>query len=225
MTVRVLIADDQALVRAGFRKLVDSAPGLEVVGEAADGARAVVQARRLQPDVVLMDIRMPGVDGIAATRQIVEFCGPQVRVLMLTTFPDDEYVLDSLRAGASGFLLKDSPPEHLLEALDIIARGDALLDPGVTRTVVSAVASSPRPTSAATERIASLTEREVTTLKLLATGLSNAEIAQRLVVTEATVKTHVGHLLAKLGLRDRVQAVIFAFDSGLAKPSGPDAHG
>ena len=224
MTIRVLIADDQALVRAGFRKLLDSAPGLEVVGEAADGAYAVLQARRLQPDVVLMDIRMPGMDGITATRQIVESCAPQVRVLMLTTFPDDEYVLDSLRAGASGFLLKDSPPEHLLEALRVIARGDALLDPAVTRTVVSAVAKGSPPFPSATRRIASLTAREVTTLELLATGLSNAEIAQQLVVSEATVKTHVGHLLAKLGLRDRVQAVIFAFDSGLAGPTSPGAH-
>ena len=225
MTIRVLIADDQALVRAGFRKLLDSAPGLEVVGEAADGAYAVLQARRLQPDVVLMDIRMPGMDGITATRQIVESCGPA------GASPDADHVpgrrvRPGLPTGRSQWFPAQglAPGAPARSALGVIARGDALLDPAVTRTVVSAVAKGSPPIPSATRRIASLTAREVTTLELLATGLSNAEIAQRLVVSEATVKTHVGHLLAKLGLRDRVQAVIFAFDSGLAGPTSPGAH-
>jgi len=219
MTIRVLVVDDQGLVRAGFRKLLEATPDLDVVGEAADGADAVRQAQRSLPDVVLMDIRMPHVDGIAATRSIVKTCGPRVRVLMLTTFGDDEYVFDSLRAGASGFLLKDAPPEDLLTAVRVVARGDALLDPIVTRSVVSAFVKSmpsrPRPSRV----VASLTTRELSTLRLLATGLSNAEIADRLVLSEATVKTHVGHVLAKLDLRDRVQAVIFAYESGLTGAS------
>jgi DNA-binding NarL/FixJ family response regulator len=220
MTIRLLVVDDQGLVRAGFRKLLEATPDFDVVGEAADGADAVRQAQHNLPDVVLMDIRMPHVDGIAATRSIVNTCGPRVRVLMLTTFGDDEYVFDSLRAGASGFLLKDAPPEDLLTAVRVVARGDALLDPIVTRSVVSAFVKSIPARTRPSRAIASLTTRELSTLRLLATGLSNAEIADRLVLSEATVKTHVGHVLAKLDLRDRVQAVIFAYESGLARSSG-----
>jgi DNA-binding NarL/FixJ family response regulator len=219
----VLVCDDQSLVRAGFRKLLDDAPGLRVVGEAIDGEDAVRQALRLLPDVVLMDVRMPRLDGIGATTQIVSACGDNVRILMLTTFGTDSYVFDSLRAGASGFLLKDAPPEDLVAAIRVVARGDALLDPAVTRAVVGAVARSAPPRSAPNAKLSSLTARELTTLRLVATGLSNAEIADHLVLSEATVKTHVGHVLAKLGLRDRVQAVIFAYESRLAEP--PDNLG
>lgn len=216
MTVRLLVVDDQALVRAGFRKLLEAAPDLQVIGEAADGAEAVRQSQRYLPDVVLMDIRMPRMDGIVATQAIVNACGPRVRVLMLTTFPDDEYVFDSLRAGASGFLLKDAPPEDLLNAVRVVARGDALLDPIVTRSVVSAFVRNMPARPGSSRLVDSLTTRELSTLRLIAMGLSNAEIADRLVVSEATVKTHVGHVLAKLNLRDRVQVVIFAYESGLA---------
>ncbi|WP_426564024.1 response regulator [Angustibacter sp. McL0619] len=219
MTIRLLVADDQSLVRAGFRKLLEADPDLEVVDEAADGLESVRKAQHHLPDVVLMDIRMPRLDGITATRRIVASCGARVRVLVLTTFADDEYVFDSLRAGASGFLLKDAPPEDLLAAVRVVARGDALLDPAVTRSVVSEFVKSSPTQRRQSRAVASLTAREVTTLQLIATGLSNAEIAARLVVTEATVKTHVGHVLAKLGLRDRVQAVIFAFESGLTEPA------
>ena len=215
---RVLVCDDQALVRAGFRKLLEADPDLRVVGEAVDGEDAVLQAQRARPDVVLMDIRMPRLDGIAATRRIAEACGDRVRVLMLTTFADDDYVFESLHAGASGFLLKDAPPEDLLAAIRTVAAGNALLDPAVTRSVVQAfVRSTPPGTRPA--RLAPLTPRELTTLRLLAAGLSNAEIATRLVLSEATVKTHVGNVLAKLGFRDRVQAVILAYQAGVVKPS------
>jgi DNA-binding NarL/FixJ family response regulator len=192
MTLRVLVCDDQALVRAGFCKLLDAAPDLTVVGEAANGVEAVDQARRSLPDVVLMDVRMPELDGISATRRIVQACGDQVRILMLTTFGNDDYVFDSLHAGASGFLLKDAPPEQLLEAIRVVARGEALLDPAVTRTVVAAFVRN-RPKSPATlgHQIQSLTPRELETLRLVAGGLSNAEIAEELVLSEATVKTHV----------------------------------
>jgi DNA-binding NarL/FixJ family response regulator len=217
VSTRVLIADDQALVRAGFRKLLESAPDIEVVGEAADGEEAVDQARRLLPSLVLMDIRMPRLDGIEATRRLTSD-GPATRVLILTTFGLDDYVYDALRAGASGFMLKDAPPEELLAAIEVVARGDALIAPAVTRAVIeeftrrSPAASPPAPV------LDELTAREREVLQLLAQGMSNAEIAERLVVSGGTVKTHVAHLLAKLGLRDRVQAVIAAYESGLVTP-------
>jgi DNA-binding NarL/FixJ family response regulator len=215
VSVRVLICDDQALVRAGFRKLLEAAPDIEVLGEAEDGIQAVELTRRREPDIVLMDIRMPRLDGIEATKRIVAESGDTVRVLMLTTFADNRYVYDSLRAGASAFLLKDAPPEELLAAIAVVARGDALLSPAVTRSVVEAfVRSSPnRPELAAA--LDELTTRETEVLQLLARGRSNAEIATDLVVSEATVKTHVGHVLMKLGVRDRVQAVIFAYEAGV----------
>jgi DNA-binding NarL/FixJ family response regulator len=223
LSVRVLICDDQALVRAGFRKLLEADPAIEVVGEAEDGLQAVELARRRAPAVVLMDIRMPRLDGIEATRRIVAESGPAVRVLMLTTFGHDEYVYESLRAGASAFLLKDAPPEELLVAIGIVARGDALLAPAVTRAVVEAfVRSSPQRPELSTA-LEQLTAREREVLELLARGRSNAEIAAALVVSEATVKTHVGHILLKLGARDRVQAVIFAYESGMVGPGRTEA--
>jgi DNA-binding NarL/FixJ family response regulator len=218
MSPRVLIADDQALVRAGFRKLLESAPDVEVAGEAADGREAVDQARRLRPSLVLMDIRMPRLDGIEATRRLVAD-GEGIRVLILTTFGLDDYVYEALRAGASGFMLKDAPPEELLAAIEVVSRGDALIAPAVTRSVIEefvrrSPAAVPPPPA-----IEGLTEREREVLELLARGLSNAEIAERLVVSGGTVKTHVAHVLAKLGLRDRVQAVILAYESGLITPA------
>jgi len=217
MTLRVLVCDDQALVRAGFAKLIEATDGLTVVGEAADGAQAVEAARRLLPDVVLMDIRMPVLDGIAATSRIVAALNTRVRVLVLTTFGTDEYVADALRAGASGFLLKDAPPEQLVDAIRVVARGEALLDPAVTRSVITAAVRRRGRAHAERARLGDLTERETETLELLARGLSNTEIAERLTVSEATVKTHIGHLFTKLGARDRVQAVIFAYESGLVE--------
>jgi DNA-binding NarL/FixJ family response regulator len=214
MTTRVLLADDQGLVRAGFRKILESEPGIEVVAEASDGDEAVSAARRFDPDVVLMDVRMPRLDGIAATREITR-AGLRARVLMLTTFGHDEYVYDALRAGASGFLLKDAPPEDLIDAVRIVARGDALLDPAVTRSVVEAFARLPETSEPAA--MAELTAREREVLALLARGLSNAEICERLVVSEGTAKTHVARVLGKLGLRDRVQAVILAYECGLVR--------
>jgi DNA-binding NarL/FixJ family response regulator len=218
MSTRVLIADDQALVRAGFRKLLESAPGVEVVGEAADGREAVDQARRLRPTLVLMDIRVPGMDGIEATRRLTAD-GDGARVLILATFGLDDYVYEALRAGASGFMLKDAPPEELLAAIEVIARGDALIAPAVTRSVIAEfVRRSPAPSSPPPV-LEGLTEREREVLELLARGLSNAEIADRLVVSAGTVKTHVAHVLSKLGLRDRVQAVILAYESGIVAPA------
>lgn len=216
MSIRILICDDQALVRAGFRKLLEADAHIEVVGEAEDGLQAVELARRRSPDLVLMDIRMPRLDGIEATRRIVAETDAAVRVLMLTTFGNDQYVYESLRAGASAFLLKDAPPEDLLAAVRIVARGDSLLAPAVTRAVVEAfVRSSPsRPELVA--RLECLTPRELEVFELLARGYSNAEIADAITVSEATVKTHIGHVLTKLDVRDRVQAVIFAYESGLA---------
>lgn len=219
--IRVLLVDDQALVRTGFRMIVDAEAGLEVVGEAADGAEAVEAAQRLRPDVVLMDVRMPRLDGVEATRRLA---GPGVadpaRVLVLTTFDLDEYVVEALRAGASGFLLKDVPPEDLVEAIRVVAAGDAIVAPSVTRRLIDRFAHLlPSPGAGPPARVGDLTERELEVLKAVARGLSNAEIARELYVSETTVKTHVGHLLTKLGLRDRVQAVVLAYETGLVRPS------
>jgi DNA-binding NarL/FixJ family response regulator len=220
VSVRVLICDDQTLVRAGFRKLLEGAKGIEVVGEAEDGAQAVELAARREPDVVLMDIRMPRLDGIEATRRIAQGPRPEARVLILTTFGLDEYVFGSLRAGASGFLLKDAPPEDLLAAIGVVARGEALLAPAVTRSVIEEFARRSPDEAPPLQALSELTERELEVLRLIAAGRSNAEIAAALVVSGATVKTHVGHVLMKLGLRDRVQAVIFAYESGLVRARG-----
>jgi DNA-binding NarL/FixJ family response regulator len=216
MPIRVLICDDQTLVRAGFRKLLEATGDVLVIGEAADGLEAVERARDTLPDVILMDIRMPRLDGITAMQKVVEVCGPSVRILVLTTFNDDKYVFESLRSGASGFMLKDAPPEELLTAIRVIAQGDALLDPAVTRMVVAGFVRGHH-RSHLLNRLEHLTDREVATLRLLASGLSNAEIADRLVISEATVKTHVGHVLTKLHVRDRVQAVVLAYESGLVE--------
>ena len=214
----VLIADDQALVRVGLRKILESEPDTSVVGEAGDGEDAVSGARRLRPDVVLMDIRMPVLDGIEATRRIVR-AQPGARILILTTFGLDGYVYDALRAGASGFMLKDAPAEEIVAAVRIVANGEALLAPAVTRAVIEEFArqqpsAGPTPPPA----VAELTPREREVLDLLARGLSNPEICGKLVISEATAKTHVAHILQKLGLRDRVQAVIYAYESGLVAP-------
>jgi DNA-binding NarL/FixJ family response regulator len=219
MSIRVGIADDHALVRLGFRTLIESEPGLEVAGEAANGLAAVELARRERPDVVLMDIRMPGMDGVTATKEISGLgqAGRPVRVLVLTTFDLDEYVYASLRAGASGFLLKDTPPRELLAAIRVVAAGDALLSPGVTRKLISEFARLP----AARPRpgLAELSGREQDVLALVARGMSNTEIAQELVVSLGTVKTHIGHLLTKLAARDRAQLIVVAYESGFVAPS------
>ncbi len=217
--VRVLIVDDQALVRTGFRMILEAEPDLEVVGEAADGQEALSQARALSPDVVLMDVRMPEIDGIEATRRLLGEQDQTAKVVMLTTFDMDEYVYEALRAGASGFLLKDVPPEQLVTGIRAVASGDALLAPSVTRRVIEEFVRRP-PDSVRTppEKLAELTARELEVLQLIARGLSNAEIAKELFVSETTVKTHVAHVLMKLGLRDRVQAVVLAYESGLVQP-------
>lgn len=215
--IRLLLADDQPLVRAGLRMVFEPERDVEIVGEAADGDDAVRLASRLLPDVVLMDIRMPRRDGIQATRAILaELPATAVRVLVLTTFDHDEYVYEALRAGASGFLLKDAPPEALVSAVRAVAAGDALLAPGITRRLIEGFVR--RRTLAAPPGLAELTEREQEVFRLVARGLSNAEIAGRLHVGESTVKTHVGHLLSKLELRDRVQLVVAAYESGLVEP-------
>jgi DNA-binding NarL/FixJ family response regulator len=214
----LLIADDQALVRVGLRKILESEPDTAVAGEAANGQDAIAAARRLRPDVVLMDIRMPVLDGIEATRQIVR-AQPATRVLILTTFGLDDYVYDALRAGASGFMLKDAPPEEIAAAVRIVASGDALLAPAVTRAVIEEFTRvPPRAQPAVPRAVGELTPREREVLDLLIHGLSNPEICRRLVISEATAKTHVARILAKLGLRDRVQAVIYAYESGLVSP-------
>jgi len=221
----LLIADDQALVRVGLRKILETEPGLDVAGEAADGEDAIAQARRLQPDLVLMDIRMPVLDGIEATRRIVR-ARPSTRVLILTTFGLDQYVYDALRAGASGFMLKDAPPEEIAAAVRIVAAGEALLAPAVTRTVIEEFARrEPPPTRQPPPALDQLTPREREVLELLAGGRSNAEICDRLVVSEATAKTHVARVLQKLDLRDRVQAVVYAYETGLVAPGGKKGVG
>ena len=218
----VLIADDQALVRVGLRKILESEPDTTVVGEVADGQEVIGAARNLRPDVVLMDIRMPVLDGIEATRRIVQE-RPEARVLILTTFGLDGYVYDSLRAGASGFMLKDAPPEEIAAAVRIVASGDALLAPAVTRSVIAEFARQPRAAEPAElPGLDELTARERDVLDLLMRGLSNPEISERLVISEATAKTHVAHILQKLDLRDRVQVVIYAYEGGLITPGSAD---
>jgi DNA-binding NarL/FixJ family response regulator len=219
MAVRVLIADDQSLVRAGFRLVLENHDDIEVVGEASNGHEAVHGAGRLQPDVVLMDIRMPELDGIAATAQITE--RHPARVLVLTTYDLDEYVYDALQAGASGFLLKDTPPEQLAGGIRAVAAGEALLAPTVTRRLIEEFARVGPASRARPAELDELTPRELEVLRLLARGMSNAEIAAQFVLGETTVKTHVAHVLNKLGLRDRVQAVVLAYESGLVTPGRP----
>jgi DNA-binding NarL/FixJ family response regulator len=217
MSIRVVIADDQTMVRAGFRSLLNEEPGIEVVGEASDGEQAVHAVRRHDPDVALVDIRMPNVDGLEATRRIVA-AGAGTKILILTTFDLDEYVYEGLRAGASGFLLKDASPEQLIAAIHVIADGDAVLAPSVTRRVVEAFHQLPARRDDLEARLATLTPREREVLVLLARGASNTAIAEHLVVSHATAKTHVRNVLAKLDLRDRVHAVVFAYESGLVRP-------
>ncbi len=214
MTIRVAIADDQALVRAGFRMIVGSQSDMEVAGEAGDGQQAIELVQRERPDVTLMDIRMPRVDGIAATRQVASI----TRVVILTTYELDEYVFDALAAGASAFLLKAAPPEDLIKAIRVVASGDALLAPSVTRRLIEEFAKRPEPATRKAKQLETLTDRERGVLREVARGLTNAEIAARLHVAETTVKTHVAHVLDKLELRDRVQAVILAYEAGLTGP-------
>ena len=221
MSIRVLLCDDQALVRGGFRMILEAREDIEVVGEAEDGVQALELARRHRPDVILMDVRMPRLDGVEATRRLVE-AGAARRVLILTTFDLDEYVFEALRAGASGFLLKDVQPAQLVEAIRVVARGEALLAPTVTRRLLDRFAHTlPGPPDPPPPELASLTEREREVLGLLAGGLSNAELAKRLFLSETTVKTHVSSILRKLGLRDRVQAVVLAYQAGLVLPRAP----
>ena len=217
MTITVVLADDQALVRRGFRLILETEPGIEVVAEAEDGQQAVDAVRRHRPAVVLMDIQMPGLDGLEATRRILGQSGNQTRVLILTTFDLDDYVFEALQIGASGFLLKTAPPEDLLTAVRVVSRGEALLSPSVTRRVIQEVTRHQRraPRSPDLDR---LTQRELEVLRLLAEGRSNAEIAAELYLSEATVKTHTSSILSKLGLRDRVQVVIFAYKQGITEP-------
>jgi DNA-binding NarL/FixJ family response regulator len=215
--IRVLVADDQQLVRQGFRVILEGEPDIEVVGEAADGRAAVELARRHRPAVALLDIRMPVLDGLQAARQIMTL-GLATRVVILTTFGADDYVYEALRAGASGFLLKDAPAEQLITAVRCVAAGDALIDPAITRRLIARFALAARPQAGLPAELRQLTARELDVLRLLARGLSNAEIAAELVVEENTVKTHVSRMLAKLGLRDRVQAVVLAYQSGYVSP-------
>lgn len=216
--IRILIVDDQALIRSGLRMILEAEPGLTVTGEASDGREALEIATRQRPDVVLMDIRMPTMDGIDATRRLnASTLDPKPRVLILTTFDLDEYVYAAIRAGASGFLLKDAPPDDLIHAIRVVARGEALLAPTVTRRLIEEFASQPQSDSEP-DGMDELTERETEVLRSLAAGLSNAEISDALFVSEATVKTHISHILTKLGLRDRVQAVVVAYESGLVRP-------
>jgi DNA-binding NarL/FixJ family response regulator len=217
MTVRVLLCDDQALVRSGFRMILDQRPGIEVVGEAEDGLQAIALAERRHPDVILMDVRMPRLDGVEATRRLTA-AGTAARIVILTTFDLDEYVYDAIRAGASGFLLKDARPAQLVDAIEIVARGEALLAPAVTRRLLDRFAETlPGGAREPPPRLSSLTERELEVLRLLACGLSNAELAERLFLSETTVKSHVSSVLRKLDLRDRVQAVVLAYEAGLVR--------
>lgn len=218
MTIRVLIADDQSMVRAGFRMLLSDEQDIEVVAEASDGLEAVSKAARFAPTVILMDIRMPELDGLQATRRILE-ADDTARILMLTTFGLDEYVYEALRAGASGFVLKDDPPEQLIAAVRIVAAGEALLSPAITTRVIKQFARIPRPTPP--KELDDLTAREQDILRLIAGGLSNQEIGKELYISETTVKTHVTHILQKLGLRDRVQAVVLAYQSGVIDADAP----
>ena len=219
MSIRVLVVDDQPLVRAGLGVILGAQADIEVVGEAGDGLEALDAARRLEPDVVLMDIRMPRLDGLEATRRIMD-AGTGARVMILTTFDTDEHVFEALRAGASGFLLKDAPREQLVEAVRTVAAGEALLAPSVTRRLIEEFSRRPVTTERVSNLLPSLTAREREVLEAMARGLSNAEMATALFVGEATVKSHVAHVLMKLGLRDRVQAVIFAYESGVVSPGG-----
>ncbi|HSC90540.1 MAG TPA: response regulator transcription factor [Gaiellaceae bacterium] len=222
MSIRVLVADDQSMVRAGFRMLLSGEPDIEVVAEASNGLEAVEKAARFHPTVVLMDIRMPELDGLEATRRILA-ADDTARILILTTFDLDEYVYEALRAGASGFVLKDEPPEQLLDAIRIVARGDALLSPAVTKRVIRQFTRVPRPTP--TSRLDELTERERDVFRLIARGLSNAEIGRELYISDTTVKTHITHILQKLSLRDRVQAIVLAYQTGLFGDEAQQATG
>jgi DNA-binding NarL/FixJ family response regulator len=220
--VRVLLVDDDDLMRAGLRSVLSSDETIEVVGEASDGRLAIGEIRRLRPDVVLMDIRMPGLDGISATREALD-ASPELKVVVLTTFEQDDYIFDALSAGASGFLLKRTKPEDLIRAIHTVADGDSLLSPSVTRRVIDRMATQPAPV-ASSRRLDDLTPREREVLESIARGLSNREIAEAFVIEESTVKTHVKRILMKLALRDRVQAVIFAYENGLTRPGGAKAH-
>lgn len=220
--ISVLLCDDQHLVRSGFRMILETEPDIHVVGEASDGREVVAMARRVEPDVVLMDVQMPNMDGLEATARVTALDDPP-KVLILTTFERDDYVFSSLRAGASGFILKNAPPEQLVDAVRVIAGGEALLAPSVTRRIIEEFAHRPVAAASAAD-LAHLTEREVEVLRIVAEGLTNGEIAQRLFVGEATVKSHVSSVLTKLGLRDRVQAVVFAYEHGLVQPGGTPAH-
>jgi len=219
MRIRVLIADDQEMIRSGLRLILAAEPDINVVAEVSDGDDAVAAARRLRPDVTLMDIRMPRLDGLQATRRLLADTAPSTRVVVLTTFDIDTYVYEALRSGASGFLLKNAPAEELVQAIRVVASGEGLLDPAVTRRVIEEFARTPAQTQPPPE-LANLTERELEVLHLIARGLSNAEIAARLYVSEATVKTHVARMLTKLRLRDRVQAVVYAYEHGVIRPGG-----
>ena len=218
MPIRVLVADDQAMVRGGFLMILGAEDDIEVVGEADDGERAVAEALRLRPEVVVMDIQMPNLDGVAATREILARVDPPPRVLIVTTFDIDEYVYEALRAGASGFLLKNAPPEDLVRAIRVVAAGDALLAPSVTRRLVEQFSGGASRPVSKPRGLDELTQREMEVLLLIAGGLSNTEIAERLFVSPGTVKTHVARILNKLALRDRVQAVVLAYESGLVEP-------
>jgi DNA-binding NarL/FixJ family response regulator len=220
VTIRVLLCDDQALVRGGFRLILESREDIEVVGEAEDGRAAVELARRVDPDVILMDVRMPNVDGVEATRRLAAG-GSRARVLILTTFDLDEYVYEAIRAGASGFLLKDVQPTQLVDAIRVIAAGEALLAPSVTRRLLDRFAHTLPGQARPPAGLTALTERELEVLKLLASGLSNSELAERLFLSETTVKSHISSVLRKLGLRDRVQAVVLAYEAGLVHPGSP----
>ncbi|MCX4692433.1 response regulator transcription factor [Streptomyces sp. NBC_01408] len=218
--IKVMIADDQMMVRQGFTVLLNAQPDIEVVGQAVDGADAVAKVAELDPDVVLMDIRMPGMGGIEATSVITAAPGAAVKVLVLTTFDLDEYVYEALRAGASGFLLKDASADQLAEAVRVVAAGEALLSPNITKRLITEFSRMGAPRAPSRARIDELTERETEVLSLIAQGLSNAEISEHLVLAEQTVKTHVSRILVKLGLRDRTQAAVFAYETGLIRPSG-----